>query len=294
MRRSARSGPSSPIRSAPSSSDLDIQEYTDPEHDPMIPHTLVLKPGLVVHSIYNGYWFWGRPSVEDLRQDLRAVTARDPPGLGPEHPGAAGSLGCRRPLRLPRLEQVEPRTRRGRAREPVTPEIRVSMIPEIEDGTDHVRGPAAAPVVLEYGDYECPFSRKAFRAIERRAQRPGGVRFAFRHFPLTEIHPHALAAAAAAEAAAQQARFWEMHELLFHRQKALEDDDLRRYAEELGLDAGALRTRPAREPDARARRSRRREREASGEVRGTPTLFIDGVVYRGDYDVQTLLEALSP
>ena len=54
--------------------DLDIQEYTDPDHDPMIPHTLVLKPGLVVHKIYNGYWFWGRPSVEDLRQDLRAVT----------------------------------------------------------------------------------------------------------------------------------------------------------------------------------------------------------------------------
>ena len=67
--------------------DLDIQEYTDPEHDPMIPHTLVLKPGLVIHSIYNGYWFWGRPSVEDLRQDLRAVTQRDPAGLGSEHPG---------------------------------------------------------------------------------------------------------------------------------------------------------------------------------------------------------------
>ena len=54
--------------------DLDIQEYTDPEHDPMIPHTLVLKPGLVIHSIYNGYWFWGRPSVVDLWHDLRAVT----------------------------------------------------------------------------------------------------------------------------------------------------------------------------------------------------------------------------
>src|SRR5215204_586660 len=54
--------------------DLEIQEYTDPEHDPMIPHTLVLKPGLVIHSIYNGYWFWGRPSVDDLWHDLRAVT----------------------------------------------------------------------------------------------------------------------------------------------------------------------------------------------------------------------------
>jgi peroxiredoxin len=51
--------------------DLDIKEYTDPENDPMIPHTIVLKPGLVVHTIYNGYWFWGRPSVEDLRRDLR-------------------------------------------------------------------------------------------------------------------------------------------------------------------------------------------------------------------------------
>jgi peroxiredoxin len=54
--------------------DLDIQEYTDPHHDPMIPHTLVLKPGLVIHSVYNGYWFWGRPSFEDLRHDLREVT----------------------------------------------------------------------------------------------------------------------------------------------------------------------------------------------------------------------------
>jgi len=56
--------------------DLEIQEYTDPHHDPMIPHTLVLDPGLVIHRIYNGYWFWGRPSPEDLRQDLREVTRK--------------------------------------------------------------------------------------------------------------------------------------------------------------------------------------------------------------------------
>ncbi len=67
--------------------DLDIQEYTDPEHDPMIPHTLVLKPGLVVHRIYNGYWFWGRPSVEDLRQDLRAVTREIRPDWDLSTPG---------------------------------------------------------------------------------------------------------------------------------------------------------------------------------------------------------------
>jgi len=67
--------------------DLDIQEYTDPENDPMIPHTFVLKPGLVIHSIYNGYWFWGRPSVEDLRRDLRAVTAEIRPDWDLAAPG---------------------------------------------------------------------------------------------------------------------------------------------------------------------------------------------------------------
>jgi len=67
--------------------DLDIQEYTDPEHDPMIPHTLVLKPGLVVHSIYNGYWFWGRPSIVDLWHDLRAVSAEIRPDWDLSTPG---------------------------------------------------------------------------------------------------------------------------------------------------------------------------------------------------------------
>jgi len=67
--------------------DLDIQEYTDTTHDPMIPHTLVLKPGLVIHSVYNGYWFWGRPSVEDLRRDLREVTREIRPDWDLATPG---------------------------------------------------------------------------------------------------------------------------------------------------------------------------------------------------------------
>jgi peroxiredoxin len=67
--------------------DLDIQEYTDPEHDPMIPHTLVLKPGLVIHSIYNGYWFWGRPSTADLWRDLRAAMAEIRPDWDLSKPG---------------------------------------------------------------------------------------------------------------------------------------------------------------------------------------------------------------
>jgi peroxiredoxin len=67
--------------------DLDIQEYTDPDNDPMIPHTLVLKPGLIVQSVYNGYWFWGRPSVDDLWHDLRAATADCRPDWDLSKPG---------------------------------------------------------------------------------------------------------------------------------------------------------------------------------------------------------------
>lgn len=119
----------------------------------------------------------------------------------------------------------------------------------------------------------------------------GDLRFAFRHFPLTEIHPHALAASSAAEAAALQDRFWEMHELLFHRQ-ALEDDDLLRYAGELGLDVDAFdRARGGSPVLARIRRDFE-SGIASGDVRGTPTLFIDGVAHRGSYDAASLLEVL--
>jgi protein-disulfide isomerase len=119
------------------------------------------------------------------------------------------------------------------------------------------------------------------------------MRFAFRHFPLTEIHPHELAASQAAEAAALQGRFWEMHERLFHRQHALKDDDPRGYAVELGLDVE--RFERDRGGDAVLERVRRDVRSgiASGEVHGTPTLFIDGVVHRGGYDAAALLEALE-
>jgi protein-disulfide isomerase len=174
------------------------------------------------------------------------------------------------------------------------PENRQPTMEPLEEEVDHVRGPAAARLLVEYGDYECPYSRQAFRAIERvERQLNDGVRFGFRHFPLTDIHPHAQAAAAAAEAAALQDRFWEMHELLFHRQKALADDDLRRYATELGLDVARFDQDRA---GAAVLRRVRRDVEsglASGEVRGTPTLFIDGVVHRNGYDEATLLEALA-
>jgi len=164
----------------------------------------------------------------------------------------------------------------------------------VDEEVDHVRGSASGRVILEYGDYECPYSRKAFREIERVERRlPEKIRFVFRHFPLTEIHPHALSASAAAEAASLQDRFWDMHDLLFHRQRALEDHDLQRYATELGLDVAQFdRDRNSASVSERIRRDVE-SGSATGEVRGTPTLFIDGIVHRGGYDAQTLLEALA-
>ena len=174
------------------------------------------------------------------------------------------------------------------------PDKRLMSLEPLDEKVDHVRGPTGRRLILEYGDYECPYSRQAFRQIEHVEQRlEGGIRFAFRHFPLEEIHPHAFAAAAAAEAAALQDRFWEMHELLFHRQTALQDGDLQRYATELGLDVA--RFDHDRSSSEVLRRIRRDVESglASGEVRGTPTLFIDGVVHLGGYDAATLMEALA-
>jgi protein-disulfide isomerase len=175
----------------------------------------------------------------------------------------------------------------------VPPEQQAAVEPP-EESVDHVRGDASGGTILVYGDYECPYTRAAYRSISRvEAQLDGGIRFVFRHFPLTEIHPHALAAARASEAAALQGRFWEMHGLLFAHQHALEGDDLRGYAAELGLDVARFDL--DREGPAVLERVERdvRSGEASGEVFGTPTLFIDGAVHRGGYDVQSLLEALA-
>ena len=168
------------------------------------------------------------------------------------------------------------------------------VIPALDGAVDHARGPAGARLVVEYGDYECPYSRAAYRSIEQlEAELDQGVGFAFRHFPLFEIHPHALAASTAAEAAARQGRFWEMHDMLFHRQKALEDDDLRRYASEIGLDLVQFdNDRGGEEVLERIERDVR-SGLTSGQVLGTPTLFVDGVLHRGGYDLATLRQALA-
>ena len=158
---------------------------------------------------------------------------------------------------------------------------------------DHVRGPATALVTLvEYGDYECPYCRAAVAIVEE-LQRvlPDQLRYVFRHFPLENLHPHARRAAEAAEAAASQGKFFEMHADLFQHQTALEDEDLLRYAAEIDLDAERFRA----ELDARTHASHVRADFRGGVrsgVRGTPTLFLDDARYDGVIGVRELVTAI--
>jgi protein-disulfide isomerase len=159
---------------------------------------------------------------------------------------------------------------------------------------DHVRGPATAPMtLLEYGDYECPFCAAAHREVSEVIAALGDeLRFAFRHFPLTQIHPHAQQAAEAAEAAGHQGRFWEMHHLLFAHQHRLGLDDLLTYADELRLDL----TRFALELETHVHAPRVREDFISGVrsgVNGTPTFFVNGIRHNGANDAAALIAALQ-
>ncbi len=166
--------------------------------------------------------------------------------------------------------------------------------PPVDPGRDHARGNPDAPAVLVvYGDYECPYSRRAAQEIGlvRRRFDEGRLLVAFRQFPLDK-HPHARAAAEAAEAAARQGRFWEMHDALYAHSRALEDDDLRAYAADIGLDVERFEDDLA----GGAPAARVEEDLASGAasgVHGTPTLFVNGRRYSGFYDAETLADVLD-
>ena len=148
--------------------------------------------------------------------------------------------------------------------------------------------------LVEWGDFECPSCANAYPAVKEVQARLGDrVRFTFRHFPIASKHPHALHAAQAAEAAREHGRFQEMHDLLFEGGRhALDDDHLRRYAEQLGLDGERFAADLAADRFAAAVEAERREGEALG-VRGTPTFFIDGRRYEGFYDAESLTDALE-
>jgi protein-disulfide isomerase len=159
---------------------------------------------------------------------------------------------------------------------------------------DHAQGPVDAPVTLvEYGDYECPYCGKAYPAVRRIQRMMGGrLRFVFRNFPLHTLHEHASEAAQAAEAAAGQGRFWEMHDLLYENQERLADVDLRQYALKAGLEIYRFESDMAGELYAKKVRDDFRGGVRSG-VNGTPTFFINEYRFNDTVNYENLLAAVK-
>jgi len=146
--------------------------------------------------------------------------------------------------------------------------------------------------LLVYGDYECPYTRKALISVAQVKGELGGTFvYAFRNFPLTDIHPHALHAALAAEAADQQGKFWEMHDLLFSRQSALTDSDLVANAASIGLDGDRFRADFVRRSGLQ-RIELDVESGVQSGVEGTPSIFVNGKPHRDAYDSTSLISAL--
>jgi protein-disulfide isomerase len=169
----------------------------------------------------------------------------------------------------------------------------VALVPRIGN-YDHLRGALGAELSLvEYGDFECPFCRHAAPVIEEVVERLGNrVVFVFRHFPLAELHPFALSAALAAEGAALKGQFWPMHAKLYSGDEPqLRQEDLRRYAEEIGIPPEKVLW-----PATRFVEDRVEADFNSGVrsgVRGTPSLFVNGELYHGNVSVEHLTEALE-
>jgi Na+/H+ antiporter NhaA len=190
-----------------------------------------------------------------------------------------------------RVTSMLPRTARLRALVGTADTIDDLAVP-VDPERDHTRGPTEALVtLLEYGDLECPYCGQAERVIRELLSDFGELRYVWRHLPLNDVHPNAQLAAEAAEAAAAQGRFWEMHDTLFNHQDALRLRDLLGYAEELGLDLERFREHLRKRKGASRIAEDVESADLSG-VAGTPSFFINGRRHYGAYDIQTLSEAV--
>jgi Na+/H+ antiporter NhaA len=207
--------------------------------------------------------------------------------------GILGALVCATLLTWAvfRVTAMLPERRRVRALlgsvDPLN-DLAVAVDPE----HDHIRGPVDAHVtVVEYGDFECPFCGRAEPIVRELLRGHSDVRYVWRHLPLNDVHPHAQLAAEAAEAAAAQGAFWELHDLLLDHQGALEPADLLGYAEQLGLDVERFADDVRRHVGAEAVAEDVDSADLSG-VSGTPTFFINGQRHHGAYDIETLSAAV--
>jgi protein-disulfide isomerase len=168
----------------------------------------------------------------------------------------------------------------------------MSRLPPVAANQDHIQGPLNAGIVLiEYGDFECPYCGEAYPELKAAKEAMGdALCFVFRHFPLSQMHPHAERAAEFAEAAATIGKFWEMHDMLYENQQALTDRDLTSYGKRLGLDAKLI------ESAIGGKYLSHVQHDFSGGVRsgvnGTPCLFLNGQRYDGPRDARSLIELM--
>jgi protein-disulfide isomerase len=198
------------------------------------------------------------------------------------NPGADGILSA--------LASIEEREQLMRSQPREVPVLAVPLSPR----RDHILGDLAAPVTLvEYADFECPYCQAAHPALQAlMVERSEGLRFVFRHFPLTQVHAHAQSAAEASEAAGEQGRFWKMHDALFEAAGALEEANLLQCARHLRLDRKAFETGLLTGRYA----GRVREDFLGGVysgVNGTPTFFINGIRHDGLWDLRSLNAAIE-
>jgi protein-disulfide isomerase len=160
---------------------------------------------------------------------------------------------------------------------------------------DHAEGPSDAPLTLvEYGDYQCPYCGAAYPVVKRLQKTLGRkLRFVFRNFPVTQAHPYALIAAEAAEAAALQGKFWEMHDLLYEQQTHLKPDVIPVWAKKIGLDLNKFGNDIKKDGAVEKRIQEDRQSGIRSGVNGTPTFYINGKRYDGSPDYASLLAALE-
>jgi protein-disulfide isomerase len=160
--------------------------------------------------------------------------------------------------------------------------------------TEHIQGSIDSPIsLIEYGDYECPYTGMAHPIVKEIMKRFNTkVYFVFRNFPLNDIHPNAQHSAEAAEAAAAQGKFWEMHDYLFEHQKALDDSHLLLYAEKLGLDTNKFKNEMSGHTYAPLIKESLKSGIDSG-VQGTPTFFVNGNRYQNSWDLETFSNFLK-
>lgn len=157
---------------------------------------------------------------------------------------------------------------------------------------DHYRGPLHAPIVLvEYGDFECPFSAKAFSEIEHALKElKGNICFAFRHFPLPNIHPHSNIGALAAEAADQQGQFWQMHHMLYQNHDTIDQQSVNFFAQVIGLDMERFQG-DMQNPELLKKIERDFKFGVRSGVNGTPSLFLNGERFEGPVNQHEIVMA---